>query len=52
MPERETREVLRGIATYHKQGEHRNEWELKDEYKSAAAPSAGGNGGTGKQIDI
>jgi aminoglycoside phosphotransferase family enzyme len=41
LPEKETRDVLREIADYHRQGEHRNMWELKGEFKSstAAAPS-------------
>lgn len=39
LPERETRDVLRTIADYHKQGEHRNEWELKSEFKSALPKS-------------
>lgn len=37
LPERETREVLRDIAEYHRMGEHKNMWELKSEFKSAAA---------------
>jgi len=37
LPEKETREVLRDIADYHRQGEHRNMWELKGEFKSSTA---------------
>jgi hypothetical protein len=40
LPEKETREVLRDIADYHRIGEHKNCWELKTEYRSAAASSA------------
>lgn len=35
LEERQTREVLRDIADYHRAGEHKNMWSLKDEYKSA-----------------
>mmetsp|Transcript_26464 Transcript_26464/g.45029 ORF Transcript_26464/g.45029 Transcript_26464/m.45029 type:complete len:313 (-) Transcript_26464:83-1021(-) len=35
LPEKETREILRDIADYHRQGEHRNMWELKGEFKSS-----------------
>lgn len=51
LPERETREVLRDIAEYHRMGEHKNTWELKSEFKSvssASAPSSGGGGPGGK----
>ena len=37
LPEKETRDVLRDIADYHRQGEHRNMWELKGEFKSSVA---------------
>jgi len=37
LPEKETREILRDIADYHRQGEHRNMWELKGEFKSSTA---------------
>lgn len=37
LPEKETRDVLREIADYHRQGEHRNMWELKGEFKSSVA---------------
>ena len=37
LPEREMRDALRLIATYHKNGENRNMWELKSEFKSASA---------------
>lgn len=37
LEERQTREVLRDIADYHRAGEHKNNWELKSEYKSAVA---------------
>jgi hypothetical protein len=43
LPEKETRDVLRDIAHYHRIGEHKNMWELKAEYRSAAA-AGGGNG--------
>ena len=39
LPERETREVLRDIAEYHRTGEHKNMWELKAEFRSAALTS-------------
>jgi hypothetical protein len=44
LPERETREVLREIADYHRIGEHKNMWELKTEYRSAASASRGSVG--------
>lgn len=37
LPDREMRDALRLIATYHKNGENRNMWELKAEFKSASA---------------
>ena len=41
LPEKETRDVLRDIADYHRMGEFKNMWELKAEFRSAAvsAPS-------------
>ncbi len=48
LPERETREVLRDIAEYHRTGEHKNMWELKSEFKSAVsstAPASSSSGG-------
>lgn len=39
LPEKDTREVLRDIGDYHRQGEHRNMWELKGEFKSSMADS-------------
>jgi len=49
LPEKETREVLREIAEYHKVGQHKNYWELKSEFKSAvASTSASGSGGGGQ----
>lgn len=52
LPERETREVLRDIAEYHRMGEHKNMWELKSEFKSAAASNSGGDqkGGSAPRI--
>ncbi|KAL7546060.1 hypothetical protein ACHAWF_009402 [Thalassiosira exigua] len=47
LPERETREVLRDIADYHRMGEHKNMWELKSEFKSAVASSAASSSGGG-----
>ena len=47
LPERETRDVLRDIAEYHRMGEHRNEWELKSEFKSAVTPAAAEGDGEG-----
>ncbi|KAL3821739.1 hypothetical protein ACHAXA_008475 [Cyclostephanos tholiformis] len=49
LPERETREVLRDIAEYHRTGEHKNMWELKSEFKSAissTAPASNSSGGS------
>jgi hypothetical protein len=40
LPEKETRDVLRDIADYHRIGEHKNMWELKAEYRSSAVASA------------
>jgi hypothetical protein len=48
LPERETREVLRDIADYHRIGEHKNMWELKAEYRSAASVTAGASSGGDK----
>ncbi|KAL7520452.1 hypothetical protein ACHAWX_005171 [Stephanocyclus meneghinianus] len=48
LPERETREVLRDIADYHRIGEHKNMWELKAEYRSAASVTAGASAGGDK----
>jgi len=49
LPERETREVLRDIAEYHRMGEHKNMWELKSEFKSAVSSAAASNSGGGGQ---
>lgn len=47
LPERETREVLRDIADFHRAGEYKNMWELKAEYKSAvSSTSVGATEGT------
>ena len=40
LPEKETREILRDIADYHRQGEHRNMWELKSEFKVNASTNS------------
>eukprot|EP00578_Thalassiosira_sp_NH16_P030696 CAMPEP_0181077760 /NCGR_PEP_ID=MMETSP1071-20121207/1128_1 /TAXON_ID=35127 /ORGANISM="Thalassiosira sp., Strain NH16" /LENGTH=323 /DNA_ID=CAMNT_0023159037 /DNA_START=10 /DNA_END=981 /DNA_ORIENTATION=+ len=50
LPERETREVLRVIADYHRMGEHKNMWELKSEFTSAVAPAAASSSGGGGQV--
>lgn len=42
LPEKETRDVLRDIADYHRIGEHKNMWELKAEYKSSVTTSTEG----------
>lgn len=47
LPERETREVLRDIAEYHRMGEHKNMWELKAEFKSAVNTSSAAASGSG-----
>lgn len=47
LPERETREVLRDIADYHRTGEHKNMWELKSEFKSAVSSSAAASSSSG-----
>jgi hypothetical protein len=44
LPERDTREVLREIAEYHRAGEHKNMWESKAEFRSAAIASSSGGG--------
>eukprot|EP00584_Thalassiosira_punctigera_P020173 CAMPEP_0172547996 /NCGR_PEP_ID=MMETSP1067-20121228/17412_1 /TAXON_ID=265564 ORGANISM="Thalassiosira punctigera, Strain Tpunct2005C2" /NCGR_SAMPLE_ID=MMETSP1067 /ASSEMBLY_ACC=CAM_ASM_000444 /LENGTH=316 /DNA_ID=CAMNT_0013335173 /DNA_START=29 /DNA_END=982 /DNA_ORIENTATION=- len=49
LPERETREVLRDIAEYHRMGEHKNTWELKSEFKSAVTSAAASKSGAGGQ---
>ncbi|KAL7543455.1 hypothetical protein ACHAXR_012730 [Thalassiosira sp. AJA248-18] len=49
LPERETKEVLRDIASYHRMGEHKNMWELKSEFKSAASSTAASSSGGGNQ---
>jgi len=56
LPDRETREVLRDIADYHRMGEYKNMWELKSEYKSAvglssAAAASNSNGGGQMGVD-
>lgn len=43
LDERMTREVLRDIANFHRSGEHKNEWELKSEYKSAVKSTGEGS---------
>eukprot|EP00571_Detonula_confervacea_P004782 CAMPEP_0172314586 /NCGR_PEP_ID=MMETSP1058-20130122/22874_1 /TAXON_ID=83371 /ORGANISM="Detonula confervacea, Strain CCMP 353" /LENGTH=316 /DNA_ID=CAMNT_0013028483 /DNA_START=1 /DNA_END=951 /DNA_ORIENTATION=+ len=49
LPERETREVLRDIAEYHRMGEHKNTWELKSEFKSAVSSAPASSSGLGGQ---
>lgn len=39
LPEKETREVLKDIADYHRIGEYKNMWELKAEYRSTTLSS-------------
>jgi len=48
LPEKETREVLRDIADYHRIGEHKNMWELKTEYRSATTAGTGGDAAVGR----
>ena len=40
LPEKETRDVLRDIADFHRMGEYKNMWELKSEYKSTTTVSS------------
>jgi hypothetical protein len=40
LPEKETRDVLRDIADFHRMGEYKNMWELKTEYKSTTTVSS------------
>ena len=40
LPEKETRDVLRDIADFHRMGEYKNMWELKSEYKSTTTISS------------
>ena len=49
LPDRETRDVLREIAEYHRAGENKNMWELKAEFRSAATTAAASSNGGGDQ---
>mmetsp|Transcript_6984 Transcript_6984/g.15074 ORF Transcript_6984/g.15074 Transcript_6984/m.15074 type:complete len:335 (-) Transcript_6984:185-1189(-) len=51
LPERETREVLRDIAEYHRMGEHKNMWELKAEFRSAVSASSADDGVMTRSLD-
>eukprot|EP00956_Cyclotella_meneghiniana_P003840 scaffold4649_cov72-Cyclotella_meneghiniana.AAC.2 len=46
LPEKETREVLKDIADYHRIGEYKNMWELKAEYRSSTLSSEAETKGT------